>query len=613
MEPHLHSSAQQSKHRPWRPVQLSAVVLAVLAAASSAMAGSARTPAEPVLLQAASTDRLIVKYRADTSPAGAAVRKALNPDRLKSLQSIAATAGVQLSHLRSAAQGAHVLQLKRKLAGSEIAALAQALAASDPTIDYVEPDLILHAQLTPNDSLFASQWSLTETTGGIRAPQAWDLSTGAGIVVAVIDTGYRPHADLAANIVGGHDFIGDTFVANDGDGRDADAQDPGDAMAANECGAGSPADTSSWHGTHVAGTIAAVANNGNGVAGVAYGAKIVPARVLGKCGGYTSDIADAITWSSGGSVAGVPANAYPARVLNLSLGGGGACGSLLQSAIDGARSRNSVVVVAAGNSNANASGFSPANCTGVVTVAATNRNGSRAFYSNYGNAVTLAAPGGDTSGSTSNGILSTLNSGTNAPADDNYAYYQGTSMATPHVAGVVALMLAKNPSLTPDQVAQALKSSARAFPGTCNGCGAGIVNAEAAVQAAAGGGGTGGPTTTAESEPNNTTSTANAVAAPGTVNGVIGTPADQDWYAIDLPAGSTLTATMKPSTTGDFELQVYNAAGGLEGKNPAGTGQTEIVQSSNMTGATSKRYVLVKFVRGGFGPTMGKYSLNLAW
>jgi hypothetical protein len=162
----------------------------------------------------------------------------------------------------------------------------------------------MHALFTPNDTSYNLQWHYYEATGGLNAPPAWDKSTGTGIVAAVIDTGYRPHADLAANILQGYDFIGDTFVANDGNGRDTSALDPGDWVTANQCGYTHPAQNSSWHGTHVAGTIAAVTNNALGVAGVAFGAKIVPARVSRQVRGYTSDIADAIVWSSGGAVSG---------------------------------------------------------------------------------------------------------------------------------------------------------------------------------------------------------------------------------------------------------------------------------------------------------------------
>lgn len=305
-------------------------------------------------------------------------------------------------------------------------------------------------------------------------------------MVAVIDTGYRAHADLVANLLPGYDMISDLEVAQDGNGRDSDATDVGDYAPAGACGVGQPARNSSWHGTHVAGTIAAATNNGIGVAGVAYNSKIVPVRVLGRCGGYTSDIADGMIWAAGGSVSGVPANANPAKVLNLSLGGSGACSATQQGAVNAARNLGATVVVAAGNSNTNASNSSPANCIGVVTVAATNRAGARSYYSNYGAVVDIAAPGGETS-TTANGILSTLNSGSTTPGSDNYAFYQGTSMATPHVAGAAALMYAVKPSITPDEVESILKSSARAFPGTCSQCGSGIVDATAAVVAAQGG------------------------------------------------------------------------------------------------------------------------------
>ena len=384
------------------------------------------------------------------------------------------------------------------------------------------PTASMHPLLTPNDSSYTSQWDLYDATGGIRAPAAWDRATGSGVVVAVIDTGIRAHADLAGQTVAGYDMIIDTAVSNDGNGRDGDPSDPGDWVAAGECGIGQPADTSSWHGTHVAGTIAAATNNGQGIAGIAFGAKVQALRVLGKCGGYTSDIADAMTWASGGTVGGAPANATPAKVLNLSLGGGGACDNTTQAAVNGARARGAVVVVAAGNSNANAANFSPASCAGVIAVAATDRNGARAYYSNFGAVVALAAPGGDMRANAASGILSTLNSGTSTPSTDSYAYYQGTSMAAPHVAGVAALMFSVKPSATPDEIANALKSSARAFPGTCSQCGSGLLDADAAVAAI--GGGTPPPpppTGVNEVESNDSRGSANLVGAPALVNGTL--------------------------------------------------------------------------------------------
>ena len=306
-----------------------------------------------------------------------------------------------MNRLRTTALGSQVLKVDRRLSLAEATKLAADIAASDPNVEYAEPDRMMRELFTPNDTRYNEQWHYFEATGGINAPAAWDKSTGSGVVVGVVDTGYRPHADLAANILPGYDFISDTFVANDGNGRDSSALDPGDWINPGECGPGDPAafEASSWHGTHVAGTIAALTNNSNGVAGIAFNAKVVPARVLGKCGGFTSDIADAIIWVTGGTVSGVPANANPAKVVSISLGGSGACDTTTQSAINSARSRGASVIVAAGNSNANASNFSPANCSGVVTVAAVGRNGGKAFVlPNFGATVEIAAPGGSGAG-----------------------------------------------------------------------------------------------------------------------------------------------------------------------------------------------------------------------
>src|SRR5690606_34967652 len=264
----------------------------------------------------------------------------------------------------------------------------------------------------------------------------WDVTNGAGVVVAVLDTGITNHSDLNANVLPGYDFISDVNVAGDGNGRDSNAADPGDYQGGS---------SSSWHGTHVAGTIAAVTNNNSGVAGVAFGAKIVPVRVLGRGGGYLSDIADGIVWAAGGSVGGVPGNPNPAEVINMSLGGAGSCSSSYQSAINSAVSRGTTVVVAAGNSNANVSGYNPGNCSNVVSVASTDRAGARSSFSNYGSLIDVSAPGSD--------IASTVNTGSTTPSTAGYSLMSGTSMAAPHVAGVAALIQsAAGGNLTPAEV-----------------------------------------------------------------------------------------------------------------------------------------------------------------
>ena len=472
-------SALSLKHR-W--ILCLAALLGALLFGGAALAGGVQLPA-PVD-DDDQTDQLIIKYRA-----GSAARDRPDVQAMADAHDRLRQAGVQMRRLRGTALGANVMKLDRRLKAPALAALARLIAAH-PDVEYAEPDRRMHILATPNDYLYPLQWHYFEAAGGINAPAAWDLSTGSGVVVAVIDTGYRPHVDLVANMVAGYDMIGldrdtnDAFVANDGGGRDADPLDPGDGVAAGECYVGSAAANSSWHGTHVAGTIAAVTNNASGVAGVAYGARFQPVRSLGRCGGYTSDIADAISWASGCTVNDVQQNANPARVINLSLGGGGACAITTQSAINGARSRGVVIVVAAGNSNANVSTSSPANCQGVIAVAAVDRSGGKASYSNYGAGITLAAPGGDMRSSGTNGVLSTWNVGTTTPGADAYAYASGTSMATPHVSAVAALMFSANPGLKPGQVERLLQTSARAFPAPCSPCGAGIVDAGAAVSSA---------------------------------------------------------------------------------------------------------------------------------
>ncbi len=488
---------------PWPSSGLSMAVGPTAAAPGSPVPNA--TPRLPLALGNAPEqtrfDRFIVKYRD-----GAAARS--NQATLMSAVNAAATragvagmrtsangtrAALGMQHVRRLAGGGDVIRLSRHLDAVEAAALLAQLRA-DPSVQFAQPDYIKqHFDFTPNDPRYADlQWHYSHPTTGIHAPTAWDTSSGAGVVVAVLDTGYLDHADLNANLVPGYDFIIDTDVAGDSDGRDADAHDPGDWLGS---------DPSSFHGTHVAGTVAAVTNNGLGVAGVAFNARVQPVRVLGHGGGYSSDIADAITWASGGSVAGVPDNAAPAEVINMSLGGYGTCAQdpVTQAAIDGAIARGVTVVVAAGNSNADAASFSPASCKGVITVGATGKGGARASYSNFGATVTLSAPGGDDTGIAPDyGVVWSLgNSGTQtpdaSPAGDRLVGMQGTSMASPHVAAVVAMMqsaanAAGKPALTPAQVKTLLRTTVSPFtvaPPVSRSQGPGILNAAAAVAAAA--------------------------------------------------------------------------------------------------------------------------------
>ncbi|MFF3330933.1 S8 family serine peptidase [Streptomyces sp. NPDC002888] len=473
-------------------------------------------------------------------------------------------AGEDVDFQRRLGTGAALVDLGSDLTRADVADVVAEYRA-DPQVAYVVPDRLNKPKADPNDTEYGKQWDLFEATAGMNVPGAWNTTTGTGVTVAVIDTGYVTHSDVAANIVAGYDFIGDTAVSVDGDGRDSNPADPGDWYNANDCGSGIPASNSSWHGTHVAGTIAAVTNNNKGVAGIAYGAKISPVRVLGKCGGYDSDIIDAITWASGGTVSGVPANSNVAKVINMSLGGDGACTSATQSAITAAVNRGTTVVVAAGNENDNVANHSPGNCNNVISVAATNRSGAKASYSNYGSLVDISAPGGQTSTGTANGILSTLNSGTKTPSTESYAYYQGTSMATPHIAGLVALLKSANSSLTPAQIESAIKANARALPGSCSGgCGAGLADAAKTVQAVTGGSGgsTGGTTftnTTAVSIPDNGSAIESSIAvsgrsgnAPSTLQvGVDITHTYRGDLVVDLVAPDGTSYRLKSSSTSD--------------------------------------------------------------
>lgn len=488
-----------------RPGRRSTVAVAVALAVALGAAGAVPAAAQEATdtgaafdatadAGAAMTDQLIVRLAMRSSGAAASDVDVLNDAAAASL------GGSALTYGRAMTGGTHVLRLSSRLPLEQVDAIAAELVASGVAAS-AEPDRVLQATSTPNDPLFPIQWSLgSPTVGSVKGanvPNAWDITQGdPNLVVAVLDTGQLNHADLAGKFVPGYDMISSTPVANDGGGRDANPADPGDWITSGEAAGGffggCRVTNSSWHGTHVAGTIGARTNNGAGIAGVNPESKIQHVRVLGKCGGFTSDIADAIRWAAGLPVAGAPINPTPARVINMSLGGSGSCSSVMQSAITAATAAGTIVVVAAGNSNANASLFNPANCANVITVASTGKAGKKAYYSNFGSIVDIAAPGGDTIADAGDTILSTLNTGTTSPGADAFVKYQGTSMATPAVAGVVSLMLSVKPTLTFNQVLSTLKSTATKFPalgaGSCTSttCGKGIVNAAFAVATAKG-------------------------------------------------------------------------------------------------------------------------------
>ena len=396
--------------------------------------------------------------------------------------------GIAAQNVKGTAAGAQVVKTSRALRGAEADAFLAELRSS-PGVAYAEPDIIMYpSAFVPDDPGFPIQWNLWEEAAGIRAPQAWEISRGEGVVVAVVDTGMTSHSELNSRVLPGYDMISEAETARDGNGRDTNPKDEGDWVTTDVCGIGGEEVRSSWHGTHVAGTIAAVANNNEGIAGVAPEAKLLPVRAIGACGGYASDVADAIIWAAGSQVSGAPVNPHPARVINISLGGDSpTCSVTTQNAINIARNAGAAVVVAAGNSGSPATGISPANCQNVITVAAAGRDGVRAPYSNYGSAVDVTAPGGDITNEDFEGIVSTSNDGLTVPGNEAYEFLQGTSMAAPHVAGIAALLMSKEGSTyTPEMVEERLKATARPLPVSCvEGCGAGLVDAATALTSAA--------------------------------------------------------------------------------------------------------------------------------
>ena len=371
-----------------------------------------------------------------------------------------------------------VIQLDQPITRSEANELVKQLVDTGK-VESAEINEKRYAVTAPNDPEYGNQWYLKDfatANKGIGIEAAWTHTTGSpSIVVAIIDTGYTPHPDLPTPLPG-YDFFD----------NDADATDPGDARSLNQCSDSPSAAPSSWHGTKVAGVIGAKVNNSTGIAGINQQSQIQHIRILGTCGGDTSDEIKAIRWAAGLPVDGVPLNPTPARVINLSLGGGGACSTNEQEAINAATAAGSIVIVAAGNSSQDLDQyqFAPANCNNVITIAATTQTGARAGFTNYGSTVEIAAPGD---------ALRTTTLG-------GYVTVDGTSFATPIVSGIVSLMLSVNPVLEYNGVLALLSNPAVANPfpplsptitSACSSdiaatyyCGLGILDAAHAVHAA---------------------------------------------------------------------------------------------------------------------------------
>jgi serine protease len=578
-----------------------------------------------------SVGRMIVKLR---DGAMDAMPQAARADRVKELE---ATAGAELAHVRDLAGGAALMEMKAPLPLSQAKAAAARLA-TNPAVQYAEPDIMLKRLAVPSETRYTDwQWNLfapatnyagspaknVPATGGANMPPAWDVTTGSNaVVVAIIDTGIVNHTDLngqaaaatyvpAGRFVAGYDFISSdvgaptlpaNFTANDGDGRDPDPSDPGDWVTTTEestypgpCDDGNAGpQNSSWHGSHMAGVVGATANNGLGIAGVGWNIRVQPVRALGKCGGRLSDISEAIRWAAGLNVPGVPANATPARVISLSLGGGDCTvdQQFMQDAVNAATAAGSVIVAATGNDGVVSGAISPANCNGVIGVTAHTINGENAIYANIGPGTAISAPGGGEptllgdDGSTDDpdwwgyyiwapllfgptDPLSATPGGQSGPA---YGGFTGTSPATPHVAGVAALLKSILPSATPAQIRSYLVSNVRAYPmgsacatgGVFAGeCGAGLLDANLALVAA---GPEVSPTAAAGSD---------QVAAPGamvTLNGTSSTAflnktlTTYQWTqtagtTVTLAGANTAIATFTAPSTGTltFRLRVIDS------------------------------------------------------
>ena len=460
-------------------------------------------PAQPAL-SPRDDARVIVKYRAD-SPLLQNEVQAFSPEgeRAEHARRLGERIGIGLRAGASVGARSHVLHAT----GMTSEALAQRLAI-ESDIEYAVPDQRRHIGAAPNDPLYLAGQPISGMTGGpvvgqwyLRAPSgevassiniepAWAVAPpSATIVIADIDTGVRfDHPDLKAvaeggNLLPGYDFVSDPVLANDGDGRDADASDPGDWVTAAEngnpnslfyqCGASD----SSWHGTQVSGLMGALTNNGIGMASVGRVVHILPVRVLGKCFGFDSDIIAGMLWSAGLTVPGAPANPTPARVLNMSLGGEDPCNAAYTDAVSQITATGAIIVASAGNDAGHAVG-TPANCPGVIAVSGLRHAGSKVGFSDIGPEVVVSSPAGncvniDPGTPCLYPILSTSNSGLTSPVaaaaggsiyTDAFNASVGTSFSAPLVSGTIALMLAADPSLSPAGVRSILQATARPFP-----------------------------------------------------------------------------------------------------------------------------------------------------
>jgi serine protease len=484
-----------------------------------------RTQSQPAI------QGIIVKLRASEVSSSTAAPSSADP-----MTALARRVSLTLKESHRISSGLHVMRVLPAVSGEPIAATIARLRA-DAAVEYAEPDQRRYAQAVPNDSLYIDQWYLQNaatTPSAVDAETAWNVTTGStGVVIADIDTGVRfEHPDLLragagddGRLLPGYDFISDPLVGNDGQGRNADASDPGDWITTADTNtpefSGCMVEDSSWHGTRVVGILGAITNNVTGVAGLTWSSWILPVRALGKCGGNDSDIESAMLWAAGIHVDGAPDNPYPAKIENLSLGAAGSCTQSYQEVISQITALGVLIVVSAGNEGGPVD--TPANCPGVAGIAGLRHAGTKVGYSNVGPEIALSAPAGNcvniTVGSPCLYTLdTTYNLGTTGPAANSYTDQTntnlGTSFSAPIVSAIAGLMLAVNGNLTSPQLIARLQEAAQPFPQTsldattpppaCHvptgpndvqsaecictldgqTCGAGMANAAAAVTAA---------------------------------------------------------------------------------------------------------------------------------
>lgn len=567
-----------------------------------------------------------------------------------------------------------------RTSGMSASELATKLSA-DPDVEFAVPNGRARRLTAPNDPLYplsatqrrsnglfeqdgpaSGQWYLrapaaTLAQGPVSSldiERAWARSRGsAAVVVAVLDTGVRPeHPDLNGRLLPGYDFVTNTTVANDGNGRDADPSDPGDWVTAAEAGTGTftgcAAEASSWHGTKTAALVGASADDGVGMAGAAPGVSVLPVRVLGKCYGSESDIWAAMKWAAGISIPGVPDNPNPAKVLNLSLGGGGSCSAGYQAAVNEVLAKGAVIVAAAGNSAGGPVG-APANCPGVIGVLAVRHAGLKVGFSDLGPQIAIAAPGGNCINVTAGSpclypLLTATNSGTQGPVSSRWTDGDdasvGTSFASPLVAATAGLMFSVQPALTPAVLLARVQATARPFPttGGDNGdgsvvpvcvapssgiqqlqcycttalCGAGMLDAGAAVNAVA------GPLariTVATANP-----TAGSPVTLSAAGSLVASGSSITGYQWELSPGSGIvtgfdsasnasTATLTPSAAGSFTVTLAVSDG--QG-NTALASQTVTVAAAPVTPPVTPPVAPPATAGGGGGATSAPWLALLA-